>query len=135
MEENIQIVQDCYNKFADGDIEGILANCSEDVDWDTPEIENASFGGRRQGHAGVSEFFAGMSAEEEVTKFEPREFIAQGDRVVALGTYAATVKETGRDYESDWVHVFTVRDGKIASFQEFFDNAAATRAFQRATNA
>jgi ketosteroid isomerase-like protein len=74
-----------------------------------------------------------MDAAEETTKFEPKEFIAQGDRVVALGTYAATVRETGRSYETDWVHVFTVKDGKITSFNEFFDSAAASRAFQKAT--
>ena len=135
MEENVQIVQDCYNKFAGGDIEGLLANCSEEIDWNTPEIENASFGGKRRGHAEVAGFFTGMNAEEEVLKFEPKEFIAQGDRVVALGTYGAKVKETGRSYESDWVHVFTVKDGKITSFDEFFDSAAASRAFQKSTTA
>ncbi len=135
MEENVQIVQDCYNKFGEGDVAGILANCAEDVSWDTPEIENADFGGKRQGHDAVGEFFSQMSAAEETTKFEPTEFIAQGDRVVALGKYGATVRATGRSYESDWVHVFTVKDGKITSFHEFFDNALASRAFQKATNA
>jgi len=135
MENNVQVVQDAYNRFATGDIPGLLANCAEDVDWVTPEIENASFGGTRRGHREVGEFFAGMAAEEEVLKFEPLEFIAQGDRVVVLGSYAAKVRETGRTYESDWVHVFTIKDGKIATFNEFFDSAAATRAFQRATTA
>ena len=135
MENNVQIVQDCYHKFGAGDVAGILANCAEDIAWRTPEIENASFGGSRRGHQEVGDFFAGMVAEEEVLKFEPREFIAQGDRVVALGTFAGKVRETGRSYESDWVHIFTVKDGKITSFDEFFDSAAATRAFQKSTNA
>ena len=135
MENNVQIVQECYKKFGEGDVAGILATCAEDVAWETPEIENATFGGRRSGHAGASEFFSRMAAEEETTKFEPKEFIAQGDRVVALGTYGATARETGRSYETEWVHVFTVKDGKITSFQEFFDNALASRAFQKATNA
>ena len=135
MENNVKVVQDCYSKFGAGDVAGILADCAEDVSWETPEIENATFGGKRRGHAEVSEFFAGMDAAEETTKFEPKEFIAQGDRVVALGTYAATIRETGRSYESDWVHVFTVKDGKITSFNEFFDNAAASRAFQKTTTA
>ena len=135
MENNVQIVQDCYNKFGEGDIAGILAKCTDNVDWIMPEIENASFGGQRRGRDAVSEFFSRMDAEEEVLTFEPKEFIAQGDRVVALGKYAAQVRATGNTYESDWVHVFTVKDGKIASFQEFFDNAAATRAFQKAATA
>jgi uncharacterized protein len=132
---NIEIVQEAYNKFSAGDIPGILNLLSEDINWQTPEIENAPLGGARRGHAGASEFFALLDQTEEVTKFEPKEFIAQGDRVVALGTYGATVKETGRSYETDWVQIFTVKDGKITSFTEFFDNALASRAFQKATTA
>ncbi|HEY8559305.1 MAG TPA: nuclear transport factor 2 family protein [Pyrinomonadaceae bacterium] len=135
MKDNVQIIQDCYDNFGEGNIAGILAKCTEKVDWTIPEIENATFGGNRQGRDEVSEFFSRMDAEEEVLTFEPKEFIAQGDRVVALGKYAAQVRETGRIYETDWVHVFTVKDGKITSFQEFFDNAAASRAFQKAATA
>ena len=40
----------------------------------------------------------------------PREFIAQGDKVVVLGHGAWTTRDTGRDFESDWVHVFTVEN-------------------------
>jgi len=28
------------------------------------------------------------------------------------------VKDTGQEYASDFVHVFTVRDGKIVAFRE-----------------
>jgi len=135
MEENIRIIQDTYQKFGAGDVPGLLGNCTEDVHWQTPEIENATFGGARRGHAGAGEFFAELAAAEETTKFEPLEFIAQGDRVVVLGKYGATVRETGRGYETDFVHIFTVRDGKITSFVEFFDNALASRAFQKSTTA
>lgn len=135
MENNIEIVQDAYNKFGTGDIAGLLENCSEDINWQTPEIENAAFTGKRRGHAEVGEFFAQLDAAEEFSKFEPTEFIAQGDRVVVLGKSAVTVRETGKSYETDWVHVFSVKDGKITGFLEFFDNAAANRAHQKATSA
>lgn len=135
MENNIRIIQDAYHKFSNGDVPGLLNLMSEDIEWQTPEIENAPFAGARRGHGEVGEFFALLDQTEEVTKFEPLEYIAQGDRVVVLGKYGATVRETGRSYETDWVHVFTVRDGKVRSFTEFFDNALASRAFQKATTA
>lgn len=135
MEENVQVVKEAYNKFQSGDIDGLLNLVSEDIHWQTPEIENAPFAGTRHGLGEVEEFFDLLNKSEETTKFEPTEFIAQGDRVVALGSYGATVKETGRSYESDWVHVFTVKDGRIQSFAEYFDNAAANRAFQKVTTA
>ena len=132
---NLQIVQDAYANFGSGDIAGLLSHLSADVKWRVPEIENASFAGARRGQEAVGEFFASLVAEEDITLFEPNEFISEGDKVVVLGKSAATVRATGRSYETDWVHIFTVNDGKITSFHEFFDNAAATRAYQKATNA
>jgi ketosteroid isomerase-like protein len=63
-------------------------------------------------------------------EFEPREFIAQGNKVVVLGHGAWTVNATGRDFDSDWVHVFTIEDGHIAAFREFLDSHLAAEACQ-----
>ena len=132
---NLQIVQDAYGKFAVGDIPGLIGLLSNDVHWQVPEIENAKFGGKHHGHAGVGAFFGALVADENITVFEPQEFICEGDKVVALGKSASTVHSTGKSYETDWVHIFTVNDGKITKFHEFFDNAAATRAFQKTATA
>ncbi len=132
---NLEIVQDAYDRFGKGDVAGLITLLSDDVHWEVPEIENSKFGGKCQGHAAVGDFFESLSADEDLTLFEPREFITEGNRVVVLGRSAATVKPTGRKYETEWVHVFNVSNGLITAFHEFFDNAAATRAFQKATNA
>jgi len=133
--ENTQLVQQCYEKFGSGDINGLIATLSDDVKWTVPEIENAPFAGTRNGKESIAEFFGQLDEAEDITRFEPLEFIAQNDKVVVLGESASTVKATGRSYETDWVHIFHLRDGEIISFHEFFDNAAATRAFQKATSA
>jgi uncharacterized protein len=39
---------------------------------------------------------------------------------------------TGRKAESDWVHVFTIRNGQVVKFQEYFDTAVAVAAHQKA---
>ena len=132
---NADTVRDCYEKFGKGDIPGLLDRCAEDIDWTVPEIENAPFAGSRHGKESVAEFFSQLAGAEDITDFEPREFITQGDRVVVLGRSTATVRSTGRHYSTEWVHVFTVKDGKMTNFHEFFDNAAASRAFQKATGA
>jgi ketosteroid isomerase-like protein len=54
---------------------------------------------------------------QEVQHFEPREFIADGDKVVALGHYAWHVKATGREFGDDFAHVFTLCNGKVIRFQ------------------
>ena len=128
---NLEIVQSGYEKFGSGDVEGLLKLFASDIKWTVPEIENASFGGSRQGLENVGQFFQQLAAEEDITKFEPTEFIYSDDRVVVLGSSTATVRETGRTYSTDWVHIFRLENGKVTEFNEFFDNAAATRAFQR----
>jgi ketosteroid isomerase-like protein len=128
---NTDIVQSGYEKFNSGDIEGLLEMLADDVLWQTPEIENARFSGNRQGRVAVAESFKQLSESEQFTRFEPLEFIAQNDKVVVLGEAAATVTSTGSSYETPWVHIFTIRDGKVTEFQEFYDTAVATHAFQK----
>jgi len=128
---NLEIVRSGYEKFGSGDIPGLLSLFTKDIKWTVPEIENAPFAGSRQGTDSVGKFFTQLTEAEDITSFEPLEFIAQNDRVVVLGRSAATVRETSRSYKTDWVHVFRLKDGKVTEFQEFFDNASATRAFQK----
>ncbi|MGB7202029.1 MAG: nuclear transport factor 2 family protein [Pyrinomonadaceae bacterium] len=128
---NTEIVQKAYECFGSGDIPGLLDTLSDDIDWTIPEIENALFAGARKGKPAVGEFFGQLAEGEDITHFAPNEFIAQNDRVVVLGESTATVRSTGKTYSTDWVHIFKVTDGKITNFLEFFDNAAATRAFQK----
>jgi hypothetical protein len=85
--------------------------------------------GRRRGPQEVAKFFEQVGATVDFQKFEPREFIAEGDVVVALGHYQATIKTTRRSFASDWVMVFHMRGGKIARFREFTDSFGLTNAY------
>lgn len=38
--------------------------------------------------------------------------------------------QPGRTYDSPWVHVFPLRDGKVARFQDYHDTAAGERAYR-----
>jgi ketosteroid isomerase-like protein len=93
------------------------------------------FSGKRRGQEQMGQFFASLIDTQEVQHFDPREFIAQGDKVVALGHYAWRVKATGREFGGDFAHVFTVRDGKVVRFHEYMDTAAAAAAHQRERSA
>lgn len=129
-QDNVRLVQDAYDAFKKGDIEGLLQMLADDVEWITPgpsDIMPAA--GHRKGREGVADFFSSMNAQEDVELFEPKEFIAQGDQVVAISSYRGVVKSTGRTAETDLVHVFDIKDGKVQRFREFFDTAAVLPAF------
>jgi hypothetical protein len=125
---NLQVVQEAYAAFGRGDLPGLLNLLTEDVDWRHPQPNDIPWGGNRRGHEEVTQFFIALGSTIDVDAFEPREFIAQGDKVVVTGYERMKVKSNGRVYETNWAHLFTVRDGKIAGFYEYTDTAAIVTA-------
>lgn len=134
-QNNVAVIQQAYQCFGQGDVAGVLSTLTDDVVWHVAPVANVPYTGTRNGHAGAGEFFGLMAEIEDVLKFEPREFIAQGDKVVVVGHFAGRPKATGREYETYWVHVFTMRDGKISNFAEYTDTAAIAAAFTKAQSA
>jgi ketosteroid isomerase-like protein len=86
------------------------------------------FAGRWEGREQVGRFFDKVAEAQEVLEFEPKEFIAQEDKVVVLGRFSMRIKSTGRDVGSDWAHVWTVKGGKVTRFYEYVDTAAVSGA-------
>ncbi len=127
-EQNTQLVKNAYERFRAGDIPGVLALLADDVEWQLDETENVPFSGMRHGKDQVEHFFSVLDKTQAALQFDPRQFIAQDDTVIALGHYAWSVKATDRVFESDWAHVFTIREGKVTRFREFTDTAAAAAA-------
>ncbi|HEY2904798.1 MAG TPA: nuclear transport factor 2 family protein [Vicinamibacterales bacterium] len=84
--------------------------------------------GERHGKNQVAEFFKQVAANANFSRFEPKDFIATGDKVVALGHYTATTP-LGKKFDSDFAMVFTFRSGKIVEFQEFMNSAALDAAY------
>lgn len=134
-QSNIQLIQQAYGHFQTGNIEGVLSTFANDIEWQAPAVQNVPHGGSCKGVEQVAGFFAALDASEEVQKFEPKEYIAQGEKVVVLGEYGAKVKATEREYQMDFVHVFTVRNGKIVGFNEYCDTAVMAAAYVKAQSA
>ena len=128
-QENAQFMQGAYDKFNAGDIDGLLSMMADNVEWVLPDMSNVPFAGARRGHASVAAFFKSVLEHQEPTSFEVHGMIAQGNRVVAYGHYVWHVKTTGRGFEGDYVHIWTVEGGKITRLQEYTDTAAAVAAY------
>ncbi|HWQ54290.1 MAG TPA: nuclear transport factor 2 family protein [Bryobacteraceae bacterium] len=130
MEElNTQVVRDIYAGFKRGDIPAILDRIADDVVWDVPAPPHVPHAGRRFGRDEVARFFKILKENAEFHTFEPRDFVAEGDRVAAVGHYSGRAKTTGRDFVTDFVMVFTFRDGKVVEMREYLDTAALGSAF------
>jgi ketosteroid isomerase-like protein len=79
--------------------------------------------GTYKGPEGVQKFFEIVAETEDVSAFVPREFYATGDKVFVRGNYAWTMRKTGKPVSCEWLHMMTIRDGKLAGFEEFTDTA------------
>lgn len=86
--------------------------------------------GTYRGHEGFLAWVQTGRDAEDVELLEPSQFLSSEDAVAVVGRMRGRAKTTGRAYESDFVHVVTLRDGKIVRFQELFDTYAAGDAFR-----
>jgi ketosteroid isomerase-like protein len=128
---NVTLVQNLYAAYGKGDIPTILAGLTPDVDWHSGgRAQDYPGFGPRKGHTAVADFFKIVAENNEFHHFSPREFYAADDKVFVLGDYEMTFRKSGKKYESDWCHVFTIRNGKVTKFREFLDTAQAADAFR-----
>ena len=110
---NVAVLQQGYEAFGRGDIPAVLELLTDDVEWTMQGPSVIPYAGTFRGREGVAEFFSLLDETIEFEQFEPRKFIGQGDTVVVLGYERDVVKETGRGFEEEWAHVYTLRDGKL----------------------
>jgi uncharacterized protein len=121
---HLEIAKEAYAAFARGDIAAILPVISEEVEWRVVGPDTLPFPTLSKTRDEVANYFKQLTEAEEITAFEPREFIDAGDRIVVLGFVAATMRETKKSFETEWVHVLTMKDGMLTRLIEFFDTAA-----------
>ncbi|MGH8220751.1 MAG: nuclear transport factor 2 family protein [Steroidobacteraceae bacterium] len=125
-EKNVQTVKNFFAAIGRGDKEGLLALVAEDIEWIIPG-EDWPLAGTRHGHAGLADLLATASKTME-TSTEPREFVAQGDRVMVVGFARGKVKATNRAFEDHFVFAITVRNSKLTNIREYVDTQALARA-------
>ena len=98
--------------------------CTPTSNGSTPAgMAKYGLGGTKLGHAGIKEFLAHVPSVLGGMRLEPGEFIEQGDRVVVFGTREVTSR-SGRTVTLEFVHSWTLRDGKAARMEDIFDTVA-----------
>lgn len=128
---NLQVVSDLYAAFGRGDMPGLLAVIDGEVDWlFNGRPSDVPFAGHFRGHAGMLQFFGTIGPLVEVHEFGPTEVHAFGDHVLSLGHERVGVRATGKVFETDWIHFFTIKHGKIVRLREYYDTARMAEAFR-----
>jgi ketosteroid isomerase-like protein len=121
------LVAGIYEAFGRGDLAAVLDALAEDVAWEM--AGTSPFAGRREGRAGVQQFFMDLMGAVKIEMFEVDAVIGDGDHVVVLGRERCSAEKTGRSYDQHWAHAYTVSDRKVASVRLYEDTLAQAEAF------
>jgi ketosteroid isomerase-like protein len=126
-EKNVQIVKDFFAAIGRGDEQAVRALSAEDIEWIIPG-KDWPLAGTRRGHAGLADLFQTHSEKVETSFMEPREFVAQADRVLVVGFARGRILATNKTFEDDFIFAITVRNGKLTHIREYIDTQALARA-------
>ncbi len=123
-----QVVLDFFAAAARRDKEATSKFLAPDVSWNDngpPEM----IGGGNFRHAGevIDYIWGNMRATRDLV-ITPQWVVSEGDKVVVLINEHATITATDRCYDIDSIHVYTVKDGRIAHFINDFDSMPLLRA-------
>ncbi len=119
-EQNVELVRSVYGAFAQGDVPAVLGAFTEDIEWF--EAEGMPYGGLHRGPEAVAQnVFGPITEDVEAFAVTPEELIGSGETVAAVVRYTGTGKASGKALDVPVVHVWDIRDGKLARFRQFID--------------
>lgn len=125
MSDAINIVRSFYEKLSAGDAAGALSLMTPDIEWTT--MWHYKVDGR--GPERVAEgLFKPLMQEWTSFSLVPTEFIGDGDTVVSLGDFTGQHGTTHKRSDARYAHVWTIRDGRIATFRQYIDTLAIANA-------
>ncbi len=129
MTDPVDVTKALFERFGAQDIPGILAYLGPDIliNFYGPSV--IPYAGDYVGLNEARTFFETVLSSVDIHQFEPEQFLCDGGMVTVTGHLHLTARRTGRSFESDFVHVITVRDGKWLRFRDFMNTAVAADAF------
>ena len=129
-QQNIDLIKKPYEAFGKGDIDTIIDHLAGQLLWrfDAPSV--IPYAGEHDTPDKVRKgFFGPLASTQRDYALRTDEFIAQDDKVIMVGGYGATVTATGKSFDLQLVHVWTIQNGKVKRFVNFTDTAKVAEAY------
>lgn len=123
MPTNKEIVAEIYASFAKGDVPTVLAGMDPKIEWTEAEGWPLYSGTLVGPQAIVDGVFMRLGEIGDNFSLHIDQLVADGDTVVALGTYTWNRIGSGEPAEVKMAHVLTLEDGKLTRFQQHVDTA------------
>jgi len=129
MNPSVEVTQNLFERFGEGDIPGILQYIHDDIviEFFGPDV--IPYAGTYRGKAEAERFFETVLASVDVHVFDFQQIFSEREHVSVTGVLHLTAKSTGKDINSNFAHVIEVRDGRWIRFRDFMDTSVAVAAF------
>ena len=119
----VPIVARSYESFARGDMDAVLADMHQEIEWH--QAQGLPHGGLYRGIDEVRRNVFDPLDRDWWAEFvvTPEHYIDAGDEVVVIGRYRGVAKETGKRLDVPFVHVWTFSGELAIRFRQFLDTA------------
>ncbi|MBA3807034.1 MAG: nuclear transport factor 2 family protein [Solirubrobacterales bacterium] len=126
MTAQTEAAQRLYDAFAARDSEAILASLHPDFVGEVSAGMPLGVGGHHEGPEAMLHVWAQVFAHYEMS-VEAEELLPSGaNRVVAIGHYRGTERQSNHRVEAAFAHVLAIDDDRIASLRQITDTASWT---------
>lgn len=128
---NIEATKAIYAAVPAGDLQAALDLMDPDVRITYYGVDAIPYAGDYRGIDEAVEFFTAVGENIAITEMQAWKFIAQGDDLAAWGRQRFRRLATGSEWESEFAHIITLRDGRWLYFRDFMNSARTLQAFTR----
>jgi ketosteroid isomerase-like protein len=127
---SVEIVRRSYAAFARGDLDGVLGDMDPAIEWH--QAQGLPHGGLYRGLDEVRANIFDPLGDQWWDDFSavPDEFLDAGDQVVVVGRYRGVGKQTRKQLDVPFVHIWTLQGEKAIRFRQFLDTAGWVEALQ-----
>lgn len=127
-QENVDLVRGGYDDFNSGNIDGVISRLAGDVEWTEPGGGNAPSGTFKGPDSVANDVFASVPQNFDEFQCIVEEATDEGDTVRVTVRFRGKAK-SGAELDTPAEHVWEVRDGKVARFENTVEGDAWARAW------
>lgn len=128
-DRNIAATKAIYAAIPAGDVDTALALLDPEIRITYYGTDTIPYAGDHRGMDAAIAFFTIVGETVEIIEMETWKFIANGDDLATWGRQRYRRLTTGHEWESEFAHIITLRNGRWLHFRDFMNSALTDRAF------
>ena len=126
---NVEILKAAYQRWSDskgGSVDEWMKICADNIRFGSlaqGAAEGANYLTAYPSRDALKSYFDGLARDWQMVEYVMERFVAQDDRVVALGSCTWRYKKTGKVVSTPKADSWRMSNGKAVEYFEFYDTA------------